>query len=237
VGTYPVGHKNNVIKIVLFVLNNPDERDFKTQVIFERDGYYSIGGKIVLEIYESKKRPEITVSISTHVMILNKAPESNKYPLRISFIGVAQESPNVLKNDENAIFNIMINDYAEYNSFAEITCFYRWAIEKEEFLTTVSVIYQKSLMLLGQNFFLHIETLMKVKKCVRTEHSNELMNVFNDTDGKVNDLNKVAQNDCVRNISKDKKYKRSKNDKNSVGRRLCSDSKLPKSDVNIVNSE
>ncbi|CAG8491395.1 17261_t:CDS:2, partial [Cetraspora pellucida] len=111
VSAYPVGREDNVIEMVLFVSNNPDERDFKTQAIFERDGYYSIGDKIVPGTYEGKKRPKMTVSISTHMMILNKAPKSNKCPLRVSFLEVAQESPNVLENDENAIFNVIINDY------------------------------------------------------------------------------------------------------------------------------
>ncbi|CAG8715255.1 10067_t:CDS:2 [Cetraspora pellucida] len=55
------------------------------------------------------------VSISTDVVILNKVANSNKCPLKISFIGVPQEFPKVLENDENAIFNVLINDYAGQN--------------------------------------------------------------------------------------------------------------------------
>ncbi|CAG8625035.1 21063_t:CDS:1, partial [Cetraspora pellucida] len=48
IGAYPVGHEDNIIEIVLFIPNNPNEKDFETQVIFKRDGYYSVGDKIIL---------------------------------------------------------------------------------------------------------------------------------------------------------------------------------------------
>ncbi|CAG8569938.1 15760_t:CDS:2 [Cetraspora pellucida] len=84
---------------------------------------------------------------------------------------------------------------------------------------------------------------MKVKKHMKTEHSDELTDMFNDTGsnnvelGKVNNLNEVAQNDHVRNISGDKKCKKSKNDKKGVGYCLYSNSRLPKSNADIVNSK
>ncbi|CAG8480851.1 2635_t:CDS:2 [Scutellospora calospora] len=315
ISTYLVGCEDNVIEMVLFVLNNSDERDFETQAIFERDGYYSVGDKIVPGIYEGKKRPKMTVSISTHVMILNKAPESNKCPLRIFLIGVAQESPNVLKNNENAIFNMMINDYAgqDCNFIVKVVfphlnsrfLYLKNTIRPQKSLVFIIgqleviyndfYIYAKDISIVNtssfkrrifDNSFSNLSDIINTTwskllstyrninesqkgidkfetsfpnvsndsvynnfqlascfKCMRTEYSDESTDVFNDTSsndmklGKVNNLNEVAQNDCVGNVSGDKKYKKSKNDKKGVGHHLHSNSRLLKSDMNIVNSE
>ncbi|CAG8736330.1 10775_t:CDS:2 [Cetraspora pellucida] len=95
VGAYLVGHKDNIIE---------------TQAIFKRDDYYSVGSKIISRIYEDKKRPKIIVLTSTYVMILNKDPKLNKCPLRIFLIATAQKLLNVLNNDKNTIFNMIINN-------------------------------------------------------------------------------------------------------------------------------
>ncbi|CAG8629475.1 12742_t:CDS:2, partial [Racocetra persica] len=111
----------NEIEMILFVPANSDERDSETQAVFEKDSFYSVGGKIVPGFYEGNKRPKMTVSISTCVTI-NKVANSNKCPLKISMVGIPQESPRVIANDENAIFNMLINDYAgqEYNFVVKV---------------------------------------------------------------------------------------------------------------------
>ncbi|CAG8629824.1 13725_t:CDS:2, partial [Cetraspora pellucida] len=94
IGVYPVGREDSEIEMVLFAPINYSDRDPETQAIFEKDGFYSVGGKIVPGYYGSNKRPK-----------------SNKCPLKISLIGIPQELPKVVENDENAIFNVLVNDY------------------------------------------------------------------------------------------------------------------------------
>ncbi|CAG8451440.1 1551_t:CDS:2, partial [Cetraspora pellucida] len=294
VGAYPVGHEDNIIEIVLFVPNNPDERDFETQAIFERDGYYSVSGKIIPGIYEGKKRPKMIVSISTHVMILNKDPKLNKCPLRISLIRAAQESPNVLNNDENAIFNVLINDYAGQNCnftvkvvFPHLNSRFSYlknAIRSQESLVFIIrqleviyndfYIYAKDINLVDISSFkrrvfdnssssssevinnftfnvlndnvdddFELASCSKHARIENSENSDEFTNVFNDTDGndkelgKVNNLSEVVCNDRVENISEGERFKKSKNGKQVIGHRLRSDSRLAKSDADIVNCE
>ncbi|CAG8598394.1 18058_t:CDS:2, partial [Cetraspora pellucida] len=86
-------HKNSEIEMVLFVLTKPKERDSETQAVFEKDRFYSVGGKIVPGYYEGKKRPKMIVSISTGVTIFNKA----------------------VVNDKNAIFKVIVSNYVGQN--------------------------------------------------------------------------------------------------------------------------
>ncbi|CAG8706975.1 4390_t:CDS:1, partial [Ambispora leptoticha] len=51
VGLYPVGCEDSKIEMVLFVPINFSDRDPEAQAIFERDGFYSVGGKIVSGYY------------------------------------------------------------------------------------------------------------------------------------------------------------------------------------------
>ncbi|CAG8494560.1 7776_t:CDS:2 [Cetraspora pellucida] len=106
-----VEYEDNKIEMVLFVPINPDKRDLKTQAVFEKDSFYSVGSKIVPSYYREKKRLKMTVSISTFVSILNKVERSNKCPLKVSLVGIPQELPQVISSDENAIFNVSISDY------------------------------------------------------------------------------------------------------------------------------
>ncbi|CAG8598007.1 5473_t:CDS:2, partial [Diversispora eburnea] len=108
-GTYPVGCEDCDIELVLFVLASLKDRDPEVQVIFVKDNFFSVGGKIVLGDYCGSKRVKITVSTSMHVIILNKVPESNKYPLKVSLVEVPQEMPNEVKDD--IIVKISVSDY------------------------------------------------------------------------------------------------------------------------------
>ncbi|CAG8787106.1 26083_t:CDS:2, partial [Gigaspora rosea] len=97
-GAYPVECDDCEIEMVLFLPFESQERDLETQAIFERDSFYSVG-------------------VSTGVVILNKAVNSNKYSLKISLIGIPQELPRIVGTDGNAVVNVLVNDYAgwEYN--------------------------------------------------------------------------------------------------------------------------
>ncbi|CAG8504230.1 9056_t:CDS:2 [Cetraspora pellucida] len=53
-----VYHEQNEIELVLFVPVNFDERDSKTQVVFEKDSFYSVSRKIVPSYFKSNKRPK-----------------------------------------------------------------------------------------------------------------------------------------------------------------------------------
>ena len=59
VGVYPVEREDNEMEMVLFVPLNSSERDFETQAIFEKDNFYSVGGKIVPSYYVGNKRPKV----------------------------------------------------------------------------------------------------------------------------------------------------------------------------------
>ncbi|CAG8502983.1 4489_t:CDS:2 [Scutellospora calospora] len=111
IGLYPINREQNKIELVLFVPVNFDERDSETQAVFEKDSFYSVGGKIVPNFYRSNDS-----SILTGISIFNKVAKLNKCPLKVSLVGSSQESPRLLANDD-AIFDMLINDYAsqEYN--------------------------------------------------------------------------------------------------------------------------
>ncbi|CAG8459577.1 hypothetical protein C2G38_2201335 [Gigaspora rosea] len=116
IGLYPVKCEQNEIELVLFVPLKFDERDSETQAVFEKDYFYSVGGKIVPSYYGSNKR------LKTSVSILNKVSMLNKCLLKVSLAGFSQESPRSLVNDDNAIFNMLINDYAgqKYNFVVKV---------------------------------------------------------------------------------------------------------------------
>ncbi|CAG8443176.1 16321_t:CDS:2 [Dentiscutata erythropus] len=84
-GAYPVEQKDYNIEMSLFVPLNSEERDLEIQVIFEKDSFFCVGGKIILGF----------------IMVV----ESNKCPLKVSLVGVPQEMPIEIKDD------IVINTY------------------------------------------------------------------------------------------------------------------------------
>ncbi|CAG8695448.1 21432_t:CDS:2, partial [Dentiscutata erythropus] len=104
-----VEHKDNNLKMVLFLLLDLSEKYPETQAIFERNS--SVGGKTLCRYYKGNKRPKIIVSISTDVVILNKVARLNKCPLKSSLVRVSQKLPKVLDNNEDAIFCVIISDY------------------------------------------------------------------------------------------------------------------------------
>ncbi|CAG8836878.1 6288_t:CDS:2, partial [Cetraspora pellucida] len=115
VGMYPVGNEDCLIELVLFVLIDGEERDLDTQAIFEKDEFYSVRGKIVPGKYNNDIRPKMIVSSSTQLRILDKVPLLNRCPLKVSLVSIIQETPNEIKNNVNAIFEMVISDYAVHD--------------------------------------------------------------------------------------------------------------------------
>ncbi|CAG8494179.1 11123_t:CDS:2, partial [Diversispora eburnea] len=98
-GAYPIEREDYDIEMALFVPLNPDEIDQETQAIFEKDKFFLM-----------------TLSMSTHLAILNKVVESNKCPLNVSLVGIPQEMPNEIKDD--TIIKTLVTDYSgQENNF------------------------------------------------------------------------------------------------------------------------
>ncbi|CAG8841676.1 30595_t:CDS:2, partial [Racocetra persica] len=110
IGAYPVESEDCEMEIVLFVPLDENERDPNAQSVFVKNKYYSICGKVVPGTYNNKLRLKMTVTSSTHLTI-RRNPGSNRCPLKTSLIGIAQNMPKEV-NDENAIFKVLVNDYA-----------------------------------------------------------------------------------------------------------------------------
>ncbi|CAG8642430.1 15428_t:CDS:2, partial [Cetraspora pellucida] len=113
--------------------------------IFEKDGFYSVNGKIVPEYYRGNKRPKMTVATSTGVTILNKVINSNKCLLKISLVGIPQESPHIVEVDENAVINILISDYAGQD--------YNFIVKVMEVIDNKFYIYFKDINYIDAHFF------------------------------------------------------------------------------------
>ncbi|CAG8468264.1 6417_t:CDS:2 [Cetraspora pellucida] len=109
-GAYPVEREDYYIKMTLFVPINPEDRDYETQAVFEKDHFFSVSGKIVPGYYGRNKRAKMTVSTCTHLVILNKVIESNKCSLKVSLVRVPQKMPNEIK--DYAIFKTLVTDYS-----------------------------------------------------------------------------------------------------------------------------
>ncbi|CAG8544711.1 27422_t:CDS:2, partial [Dentiscutata erythropus] len=110
IGGYPIECESSEVKLVLFVPINLDECNPETQAIFEKDYFYSM-----------------IVSISTRLSILNKVDNSNKCPLKTSLVGVSQELPQVVENDDTSIFKLLISDYiGQEHSFIVKVVFQRF---------------------------------------------------------------------------------------------------------------
>ncbi|RHZ73235.1 hypothetical protein Glove_232g139 [Diversispora epigaea] len=104
-GTDSLAH---LLELVRWVAQNDIDHD--SQAVFEKDKFYSVGGKIIPGFYCGNKRAKMTVSTSTHLTILNKVVKSNKCPLKVSLVEVPQDMPNEI-NDETVI-NTLVTDYS-----------------------------------------------------------------------------------------------------------------------------
>ncbi|CAG8558594.1 18940_t:CDS:2 [Dentiscutata erythropus] len=112
VGMYPIDYEDREVEIVSFVPLNHSERDPESQVVFEKNSFYSIRGKIVPVYYGDAKRPKaiMMIYISSGVGILNSAINLNKCPMKISLVRIPQELLRVI-DDESTVFDVLVNDY------------------------------------------------------------------------------------------------------------------------------
>ncbi|CAG8559964.1 5484_t:CDS:2, partial [Racocetra persica] len=111
----------NDIELNLFVPSNSQERDSETQAVFEKDCFYSV-----------------------------RDAKSNKCPLKISLVGIPQELPRIVANDENAIFNVMVNDYAgeEYNFTVKVV--FPHLVSRFSHLKTIIRLQESLIFVVGQ---------------------------------------------------------------------------------------
>ena len=68
--TYPVERDDREIEMTLFVPVNIEERDNETQAIFEKDSFYSVGGKIIPGFYNGNKRAKVLVT-NVHIFFVS----------------------------------------------------------------------------------------------------------------------------------------------------------------------
>ncbi|CAG8518673.1 7446_t:CDS:1, partial [Diversispora eburnea] len=53
---YSIKREDYEIELVLFVSVNSNDKNLETQAIFEKDNFFAVGVKIVLEYYSGNKR-------------------------------------------------------------------------------------------------------------------------------------------------------------------------------------
>ncbi|CAG8539189.1 3286_t:CDS:2, partial [Racocetra persica] len=114
ISTYLAEQEDNDIEMVMFIPINTDDIDSDCQAIFEKNKYYAICEKIIPGCYRGVKRPKMTVAASTHIAInkiTNRQFNSNNCPLNASLVGITQNTPEELKNNEDAVIEILVNDF------------------------------------------------------------------------------------------------------------------------------
>lgn len=112
-GAYPVESEDHELEMVLFIPINDEERDPNTQSIFEKNEFYCVSGKIVFANFNGNLKLKMTVASSTHLTI-KRDLGSNRCPLKTSLIGIMQDIPTKIDN-ENVIINVLVDDYAGQN--------------------------------------------------------------------------------------------------------------------------
>ncbi|CAG8535358.1 4989_t:CDS:2 [Diversispora eburnea] len=170
--------EDNEIEMVLFVSNNLKTRDSETQAIFKKDRFYSVGKKIVSRYY----------GVSTGLTIFNKVPNSNKCLLMISLVGVPQELSQVVEDDENAVLNILIDNYVGQDLDSDIKVIFQYL--NSWFISLKSIIHSLDL-------FIFVLGQLKV--------------INNDFYIYTKDINCISTQSLLRRNSDDKLYSLSKN--------------------------
>ncbi|CAG8633212.1 15722_t:CDS:2, partial [Cetraspora pellucida] len=111
IGLYPVGTEDCEIELTQFVPVDLEERDHDTQATFQKDEYFSVNDKIVLDTYKNNLRPRI----------LDKVPASNRCLLKVLLVRIVQETSD-FKDKENSVIKVSVTDYSyqEYNFIVNI---------------------------------------------------------------------------------------------------------------------
>ncbi|RIB24241.1 hypothetical protein C2G38_2169049 [Gigaspora rosea] len=241
IGAYPVDREDSKVEIVSFVSNNPAERDPETEAVFESDSFYSIGRKIVPVYYGDIKRPKMTISVSTGVVISNSAINANKYPMK--------ELPWVI-DDESAIFDVSVCDYVGKEIKFVVKIVFQHAISHFAHLKNTIRPHNSLVFVVGQlevivnEFYIYAKDINFVssslddnfsKKCMKIEDVDKVNDVSVDNE-KIN-FNLVEGNkDYDKMVKKDKRSNSSrgrKSGKGGVSRSLRSSSKVHNINRNI----
>ncbi|CAG8687693.1 14647_t:CDS:2, partial [Dentiscutata erythropus] len=148
VGVFPVESDDRELDLSLFIPMNDEERDPNSQSIFELNEYYCVGGKVVLGSYNGNLRLKMTVASSTHLAI-KRDLGSNRCPLKVSLVGVAQDAPKEI-NNENAIINVLVNDYAGQVYSFTIKIIFPYCNSRFKHLMNSSRLNESVLFVVGQ---------------------------------------------------------------------------------------
>ncbi|CAG8631743.1 15291_t:CDS:2 [Cetraspora pellucida] len=147
IGAYPVESEDCEMEMVLFISTNHEERDPNSQSIFEKNEYYC-GGKVVPRNYNVKLRLKMTVASSTHIMV-KRDLGSNRCPLKASLVGVTQEAPREI-NEENAIVSVSVSDYAGKNYSFIVKTVFPYHNTRFKHLTNNNRLNESVLFVVGQ---------------------------------------------------------------------------------------
>ncbi|CAG8709258.1 20533_t:CDS:2, partial [Dentiscutata erythropus] len=194
IGTYPTGCGTNEIEMILFVPTNSGDRDPESQAIFRRDEYYSVSGKIVSGNYSGNMRPKMIVFGSTHLTIVDRALDSNKYPLKVSLVGVPQGASTEIKNTENSIIETLISDYnSQHINYIAKVVFSHVNPRLSHFKTTIrpqeSIIYVIGQMeIIGDKYYVYANEINL------SANNNETLLLTNPTRSKLLHLHQSMDN-------------------------------------------
>ncbi|CAG8474454.1 23424_t:CDS:2 [Gigaspora rosea] len=205
IGEYPVGREDTEIEMVLYVLRRSVDRDPESQAIFRRGEYYSVGGKIVPSQYAGDTRPKMSVATSTHMTITNNSSESNKCPLKVSFVGTPQEKLTVIENTKNSIIEMLITNYTS-----------------QDYSYTINVV-----ILHTNPQFEHLKTATHLQESIIFVHSQILTTPINSTHSKLLNIHQ--------NISKNLKSMPSTDSSNIEYEPSSKHQKLKETDKSIEN--
>ncbi|CAG8704754.1 3007_t:CDS:2, partial [Cetraspora pellucida] len=125
IGTYPVGHEDYEIEIILFVSIDLKKRDPDTQAIFEKNEFYLVGCKIVPEKYNNSIR--------------------------------LKEVPKEVDNDDNAVFDMFVNDYSSQNYKFTIKVAYPYLESRFGFIKNVG-----QMEIINDSFFVYAKDMSNV---------------------------------------------------------------------------
>ncbi|CAG8736492.1 9936_t:CDS:2, partial [Cetraspora pellucida] len=142
VGVYPIESEDCELDMTLFIPMNDEERDPNSQSIFETNEYYCVGGKIVLGSYNGNLRLKMTVASLTHLSI-KKDFSSNRCPLKVSLVGVAQDAPkeiNLVFPHHNSRFKHLMNSTRLHESVLFVVGQME-IIEKDLYVYAVDISY------------------------------------------------------------------------------------------------
>ncbi|CAG8701658.1 22816_t:CDS:2, partial [Cetraspora pellucida] len=134
IGIYSVECEECEIEIILFVAIDLKKRDFDIQAVFEKNEFYSVGGKIVPRRYNN----------------------------------IAQEIPREVSDDENAVFDVLVSNYAgqDYKFTVKVAYLYlepRFSYIKNVIRSQESIVFVVGQMeLIDDGFFIYAKDINNI---------------------------------------------------------------------------